>query len=256
MRISSVRIQNLRSFKDQTIDFDSYTCLIGPNGSGKSNVFCALNIFFGEDDHSQTSLTVLDEEDFHKKNTTEPIRITVTLKDLSPSAKEDLKAYVRHDQLVVTAVAEWEPEAKIAKVRQAGERLVMAEFAPYFQAMKEGSKAPRLKEIFTELRAAFPEVKSATAMDAMRDSLRAYEEEHQDRCVLMESPDQFYGVSKGDHLLNRHLQWVFVPAVKDASSEHREVKDSALGQLLARTVRNRVSFKERLAVVKEVPDDN
>ncbi|WP_243295605.1 AAA family ATPase [Geothrix mesophila] len=251
MRIASVRIQNLRSFKDQTIEFDPYTCLVGPNGSGKSNVFCALNIFFGEDDHSQTSLTTLEEEDFHKKKTDEPIRITVTFKDLSPAAKEDLKAYVRQDQLVVTAVAEWDPEAKIAKVRQVGERKVMAEFAPYFQAQKEGAKAPRLKEIFAELKSAFPEVKSATAMDAMRDSLRAYEEEHPDRCVLMESPDQFYGVSKGDHLLNRHIQWVFVPAIKDAASEHREAKDSALGQLLNRTVRTRVSFKERLAVVKE-----
>lgn len=251
MRIASVRIQNLRSFKDQTIDFDPYTCLVGPNGSGKSNVFCALNIFFGEDDHSQTSLTALDEEDFHKKDTTQPIRITVTFKDLSPAAQEDLKAYVRHEQLVVTAVAEWDPEARIARVRQVGERLVMEEFAPYFQAQKEGAKAPKLKEIFTELKAAFPDLKSATAMDAMRDSLRAYEEEHPGRCVLMESPDQFYGVSKGDHLLNRHLQWVFVPAVKDAASEHREAKDSALGLLLNRTVRNRVSFKERLAVVKE-----
>lgn len=251
MRIASVRIQNLRSFKDRTIEFDPYTCLVGPNGSGKSNVFCALNIFFGEDDHSQTSLTVLDEEDFHKKDTTEPIRITVTFKDLSPAAQGDLKAYVRHDQLVVTAVAEWDPEVRIAKVRQVGKRRVMRSFARYFEAEKTKASAADLKVIYAELRAAHPGVKAASTKDAMREALQEFEGANPDLCELLESPDQFYGVSKGDHLLNRHLQWVFVPAVKDASSEHREAKDSALGQLLARTVRNRVSFKERLAAVKE-----
>jgi predicted ATP-dependent endonuclease of OLD family len=251
VRISSVRIQNLRSFKDQTIKFDPYTCLVGPNGSGKSNVFCALNIFFGEDGHSQTSLTSLEEEDFHNKDTTHPIRVTVTFKDLSPAAQEELQAYVRHNQLVVTAIAEWDPVVGAAKVRQVGERYVMEQFAPYFQAQKEGAKAPRLKEIFGALQEAFPEVKRATTMEAMREALREFEEAHPEQCKLMESPDQFYGVSKGEHLLNRHIQWVFVPAVKDASSEHREAKDSALGQLLTRTVRTRELFKEKLAAVKE-----
>jgi len=251
MRIASVRIQNLRSFKDQTIEFDPYTCLVGPNGSGKSNVFCALNIFFGDDDHSQTSLTSLDEEDFHKKDTTEPIRITVTFKDLNPAAQEDLKAYVRHDQLVVTSVAEWNPEARIAKVYQVGKRLVMRSFARYFDADKAKASAADLKAIFAELRAEHPGVKAASTKDAMREALQEFEGANPDLCELLESPDQFYGVSKGDHLLNRHLQWVFVPAVKDAASERREAKDSALGLLLNRTVRNRVSFKERLAIVKE-----
>jgi len=98
MRIGSVRIQNLRSFKDQTVLFDPYTCLVGPNGAGKSNVFCALNIFFGEDDHSQTDLQTLEEEDFNNRDTSDPIRVTVTFVDLTEAAKQDLKAYVRHDR--------------------------------------------------------------------------------------------------------------------------------------------------------------
>lgn len=53
MRIGSVRIQNLRSFKGQTVTFDPYTCLFGTNGAGKSNVLCALNIFFGEDEQRE-----------------------------------------------------------------------------------------------------------------------------------------------------------------------------------------------------------
>ena len=38
MIIESVRIINFRSFKDETIKFDNYTCFVGPNGSGKSTL--------------------------------------------------------------------------------------------------------------------------------------------------------------------------------------------------------------------------
>ena len=127
----------------------------------------------------------------------------------------------------------------------------MRPFARFFEAEKAKALGPELKTIFDELRAEFPGVKAATTKDTRREALREFEETHPELCELMESPDQFYGVSKGEHLLNRHLQWVFVPAVKDAASEHREAKDSALGQLLARTVKTRELFKEKLAAVKE-----
>lgn len=43
--IESVRIENFRSFKDETINFGTYTCFVGSNGSGKSTVLNALNVF-------------------------------------------------------------------------------------------------------------------------------------------------------------------------------------------------------------------
>ncbi|MHC1999240.1 AAA family ATPase [Methylobacterium sp. CM6241] len=46
MKIKSVRIQNLRSLRDQIIEMSEYTCLVGANGAGKSTILCALNIFF------------------------------------------------------------------------------------------------------------------------------------------------------------------------------------------------------------------
>ncbi len=41
MKLREVRIQNFRSFDDETIRFDDYTCFVGPNGGGKSNVLTA-----------------------------------------------------------------------------------------------------------------------------------------------------------------------------------------------------------------------
>ncbi|WP_443197812.1 AAA family ATPase, partial [Pseudoalteromonas sp. GABNS16H] len=36
MNISSIRIENFRAFKDETVEFGNYSCFVGPNGAGKS----------------------------------------------------------------------------------------------------------------------------------------------------------------------------------------------------------------------------
>ena len=46
MKIDPVQIQNFRGFKNETIYFPGYVCLVGPNGAGKSTVLAALNIVF------------------------------------------------------------------------------------------------------------------------------------------------------------------------------------------------------------------
>ncbi|MEA3207492.1 MAG: putative ATP-dependent endonuclease of the family [Chthoniobacter sp.] len=108
MKIISVRIEKFRSFKDETIEFNDYNCLVGPNGAGKSTVLNALNVFFRNSSASSVDLLELCEEDFHCKDTSNPIRITVTFGDLSEDATTALKDYVRQDVLVVAAVAAYE----------------------------------------------------------------------------------------------------------------------------------------------------
>ena len=105
MRISSVRIENFRSFEDETLPLNNYACLVGPNGAGKSTVLTALNVFFRESENLPTDLSQLDQEDFHCKHTDKPIQITVTFTDLDDEAQEDFSDYVRQGQLVVSAVA-------------------------------------------------------------------------------------------------------------------------------------------------------
>lgn len=155
MKIESVRIENFRSFKDETIFFDDYTCFVGPNGAGKSTVFYALNIFFRQYKDSKTDL-------------------------------------------------------------------------------------------FRELLFIFPEIENATVKADMIASLHAYETKYPEYCVLIPSEDQFYGATRGVNRLAPHIQWVFVSASKDATEESEESKTSALGQLLARTVRSKISFDEKV----------
>jgi putative ATP-dependent endonuclease of the OLD family len=244
MKISSVRIENFRSFKDETVPFNDYACLVGPNGAGKSTVLTALNVFFRENENLPTDLSSLDEEDFHCKQTREPIRITVTFTDLSEQAQEDFSDYVRQGQLVVSAVATFDEGERKAEVKQFGQRLAMPDLAPFFEALDDGQKVADLKKIYLELKAGHDALPDPGTKDAMAQALRNYEAERPGECQLIQSEDQFYGFSKGANRLTKHVQWVYVPAVKDATSEQVEVRNSALGKLLSRTVRAKTNFDD------------
>jgi putative ATP-dependent endonuclease of OLD family len=251
MKIESVRIKNFRAFSDVTIPFNNYTCLVGPNGSGKSTVLCALNVFFRETANATTNLSRLDREDFHKKNTDAPIEITLTFIDLSPEAKSDFSNYYRQGKVIVSAVAVFEGSTNGAEVKQYGQRLVVPEFKDFFRAEGDGKLVGDLKALYTKILKEVPSLPAPGTKAAMIDSLRKYEESHPDKCVLEQSEDQFYGVSRGTNRLNRYLQWVYVPAVKDASSEQLEQRNTALGRLLQRTVRARTDFSQEFETMRE-----
>lgn len=249
MRIKSVHIKNLRSFIDQKIEFNRYNRLVGTNGAGKSTVLCALNIFFRETQNATTDLAALQEEDFHGKNVNDPIEITVEFTDLSAEAQADFSEYFRQDVLVISAAAKFDPSSRSAIVKQYWQRLAMPAFAPYFKAANDGATAGELKAKYSELRGNFPELPTASTKDAMATALHAYEEARPTECTLIPSEDQFYGVTKGSNRLAKYVQWVYVPAVKDASDEQSELKNTALGRLLARAVRSKVDFSEKVKLI-------
>lgn len=251
MKIESLRIENFRSFKDETILFDNFTCFVGANGSGKSTILNALNVFFRQYKDCKTDLSKLTIEDFHHKNAKDPIKITVTFENISDNAKSDLSDYVRQDKLIVSSIAIYDSALELAEVKQYGNRLGFQKFRRYFEADKNGEKVAELKNIYEDLKKQFPDLPNPGTKPVMASSLKEYESNHPDECELIPSEDQFYGVSKGVNRLARYLQWVFISASKDVTEEGEETKNTALGQLLERTVRSKVNFAEKVGKLKK-----
>lgn len=250
MKLSEVHIENFRSFLDETIRIDDYTCLVGPNGSGKSTLLMAINVFF-RNIVSNTDLSNLSKEDFHHGDTTKPVRITLTFENLSAEAQEDLKNYYRQSKLIVSAIARWNDDAQSATVVQVGSRYVMADFKSFFELEKKGAKANDLKAEYQKFREKYKDLPSVSSKDDMREALQLYETAHPELCELAESSDEFYGFTRGSGRLSKYIQWVYIPAVKDAASEQDEGKKTALGQLLERTVRTKVDFQDHIKKLKE-----
>lgn len=249
MKIKTIRLENFRSFEDDTIILNRYSCFVGPNGAGKSTVLTALNVFFQERAASATDISKLTGEDYFGKNTNSPVRITVTFDELRPEAQTALSAYVRQNELAVTAEAVFDHAAGVGQVRHFGHRLGMETFRPFFDAEKAGAKAGDLTTIYDGLRQQFGDLPTARSKDDKADALRQYEAAHTDQCVLIPSADDFYGVNSTGKLA-AFVQWVFVPAVKDAGEEGQEAKNTALGKLIARAVRTRTNFDAELEALK------
>jgi len=250
VRLSSIEIKNFRSCAVTQVDFSDYTCLVGPNGAGKSNILCALNIFFRSSEEVGVDPAFLQDEDFHKKRTEEPINVTVTFGDLEQAALEDFSDYVRHGRLVISAVARFDAATRRAEVKQYGQRLVVPEFREYFGGLADKMKKAELQGIYERIRKQYADLAQPTTIDSMTGSLRDYEASHPELCKLVSSEDQFYGFSKGANRLAKYVQWVYVPAVKDATTEQAEARNTALGKLLARTVRLKTRFEETLREIR------
>ncbi len=127
----------------------------------------------------------------------------------------------------------------------------MKKFAPFFEADSSGAKVGDLKSIYAKIREGYPELPEPGTKPAMAQALHNFEEKHIEQCELVDESNQFYGWSKGVNLLDKQIQWVYVPAVKDASTEQDEGSKTALGQLLERTIRTKVSFRDPIDGLKK-----
>lgn len=251
MKIKSVAIKNLRSFEDVTVDFDNYNSLVGANGAGKSTILFALNTFFQHTEDLSTDVTKLNSQDFHLCVTENPIEITVTFCELSAQAEEEFKQYVRKKELVVTARATFNDDTDEAEVKQFAQRMGVKKFATFFEEVEEGISVSELKKTYENIRVAHPDysLPAPSSKQKMIDALHDYEDSHPDACELIPSRKKFFQPNNAG-LLAKHVQWVYVPAVKDATEEYIEGKDNAFGKIIALAAQKSGDFKDR--VQKEV----
>ena len=110
--------------------------------------------------------------------------------------------------------------------------MVLEAFKVYFDAKKGGAKSPELKVIYNTIRVDFNELPKVSTLGGMEEALREYEENAPDSDkVLIDSEDNFYGSIKAGKL-NKFLDYIYVPAVKDMTRETENSKGSVFSKLL------------------------
>ncbi|MHA1246655.1 MAG: ATP-dependent nuclease [Candidatus Thorarchaeota archaeon] len=239
MRLSSVRVQNYRSIKDETLRLDTMTILVGPNGSGKSSFLRAIDLFY-------SSSPKYSEEDFYNRNTSEPIKITLTYSDLDEWERERYKLYVRNDELCVTRVLEWPPTRYSSRYH--GLRLRNPDFRAFRNA-----KGSDLRREYEKLRSgkyrSFPPYANR---EKAEQTLTGWEENNLDSCEYEEDDGQFFGYTPvGRWLIEKGTRYVFIPAVRDAAEDAREGKGSYLTPIMELVVKSALRNNQELKDFQE-----
>ena len=233
MQIKCMNVKNFRSIRDGILNFDNLTALVGPNGSGKSSFLRALEMF-------HVGKLQVTEDDYYNKDTSEEIAIAITFNQLSEEAKTRFSSYIHNEELIVERIIQGTEDK--AKLTYYGSRLQNPSFKDIRKcknATDEKKEYERIKEIH-----GLPDCKTRVAI---KEVLEDWENKNPEKCNLSRAGEQFFGfkgVSQG--YLGKFIKFVHIPAVRDASLDASEGKDSTLTELVKTTIREKLKQKTEI----------
>jgi len=237
--ISSLRVRNFRSIRDETLPCDRLTALVGANGTGKSSFLQALYHFY----HPGTTYTV---EDFYNQDTSNEIVITVTFAGLNEEETELFKKYIVGDTLTVEKVMAWPISRGGQKYH--GSRLKNSDFDTF----RSANGAAELRRTYNQLRdGAYPDLPPYSNKNAAEAALQEWEETHPDKCTRQRDEGQFFGFKEvGEAHLERFTRFIYIPPVREAAKDAADGKNSVMSELLDLVVRKSLMGREDLQILQ------
>ncbi|MFX1344123.1 MAG: ATP-dependent endonuclease [Promethearchaeota archaeon] len=241
MKIKEIGIKNFRGIEDLTLKLNDFTILIGKNGVGKSSVLHALN-FFKEQKYP------LKIEDYYMKDLTRQIEVSLTFIELTSEEKEEFQTYIQENELKVIKIANGDVNTGNPNISQKlhGQKLMHK----YFKSIREESVPTPKRALYDQLRKEekYSSLQSVRKADDIESNLIRWEEDHPNELELIIDSGQFFGwPGVGVGKLNKYMEFFFVPAVHEYSTEETE-KSSYLKEILNLTIR------KRLSTIPEVED--
>lgn len=238
MILKSVRIQNYRSIKDDTLHCGSLTALVGANGSGKSSFLRAVNLFGLEKPD-------LCKEDYYNGQTDDPIRITVTFSNLSDSEINEFADYILKDDLVVTNILEWNNGKPKPSYR--GMRLQNPDFSHIHD--DDTKDAKQKYEALRRINIYKDQLPKCSTKDDVKNALRQWELGNPGKCERILGNEKEFKRIVG--FPERFVQVLYVPPVRNAVEDAQESKNSVLSKLMELAVHNRLAADDKLITFKE-----
>ncbi len=241
MQIEKVEIKNFRSIRKEEIGFDLLTTFIGRNGVGKSTVLHAIEFFY-------TINAKIDIEDFHAKDTSQPISVAITYSGLSNAEAKEFASYIADSRLTVKKMASIE-NGEVSQ-KYYGTSLQIPQFADVLSHSKKSEQTTAWKELVDSGQLEGLTEKPRAA-DAIPPIIEAYEATHPELRRPVEREQQFFGPSNvGGGKLDKYTKFVLVPAVREAADELTDRK-GAVTKLLEMIVSRKVNSRSDIIKFKK-----
>lgn len=227
MILQRVRVQNFRSLRDVEVSFGRQSAILGGNGAGKSTILRAIERFYA-------SSANVEGDDFFNRRLDQPIRITLTFVDFNEDEQDRFGDRIRDGVMSVTRV--FEAHGGRNNGRYFGTTL---QYPPFADVRAIDGAVPR-RAAFNELAGGLglPRANNAGELDEL---MSRYEQEHPDECEERTDDGAFFGfanVARGN--LQKSTSFVFIPAVREASSESTDTRGGAVSRLMDLVVRSAV----------------
>ena len=239
LRIVRVELVNVRCLRRVSLSCASLTALLGANGSGKSSLIKALEFFF-------QGREVDDLDSFG--GGAEPIVVAVTFAELPTDRQEQLRPWLDDaGQLRLERIAEPRGGGRRTSRFQSVRRQVAE-----FHAVRQQAGAPALLTAYRRLRSdpRFADLPAAQSQTAAKAAMDAWERAHPEQCEP--GPDDTLTIgSGGQYDLAGLVEFVVVPAVRDASVDGAEGRMGGLRQLVDLLVRTRMDVSNGLEALRE-----
>lgn len=246
MRLIKAHIRNFRAIRDLEIDFDQQTNLIGPNGIGKSSILKAIDKFFSPS-------AKIELEDFHERNTADPIDISLTFSDFSEQEQEEFESKIFDGRMVVVRRF-----FGSANPRDNGKYFGQSYRLPAFQEIRAIDGAAPRRQAFNALvdQEGFEGLQAASNAQQLAENMEAWEAAHINDCELQLDDGQFFGFTNvGRGVLTKYISFVFVPAVRDAGADAMDGKNTVISQLVELVVKSVVQKRQDVREWQEKASD-
>ncbi len=240
MRLKSISLSNFRCFAGEVIDFDEYTALVGANNAGKSAAIAAIDIFF----RSNPKSIPISPDDFYKRQFDRELEIRLTFSDLGEDATAEFSHYARGGEVSFFIKSTMKDGLQRSSLH--GARFANPTLAPFFEMATAADKKAFYLTLVDQLGLASWQNQTQAA-----DELRKFEAQNPDQNEFIPSDDKAFGVEGPVPRLRKFIDFVYIPAVKDAGDEAVEARNSAFTRLIDRAVRAKLKIDERIAAIRQ-----
>lgn len=235
MRLTKAHIKNFRAISDLEFDVGQHTVFVGANGVGKSCALKGIDKFFSKSAN-------VGIEDFHERNTDDPIEITLTFAELTANETEVFASRIHSGEMVVSRVFRVGTAS-----RENGKYYGLSLRRPEFQEIRAIEGAIPRRTAFNALAgsAGFEDLPQAANAGQIIEHMDTWEAGHPAQCQLLRDDGQFFGFSNvARGALAKYISFVFIPAVRDASADSLNSKGSVISQLIDLLVKSVVQKRE------------